>query len=80
MKKLIVLTLTLVLTVSVFSSCSSGTEETTLTPDETTAVSAENTPEIHSASAGAEDGSSDTTEATGEADAASTEESVFYVG
>lgn len=80
MKKLIILTLSLVLTVSVFSSCSSDTQETTLPPDETTAVSAENTPEIHSASAGIENGNSDTAETTGEADTASSEEGVFYVG
>ena len=80
MKKLIVLTLTLVLTVSVISSCSADNAETTLPEEETTAVSAENTPEINSASAGIGSENTDLEESTQNTDEDTSDEGIFYVG
>lgn len=83
MKKLILLTLTMVLAVSVFASCSGGTEETTLQEETTTAVLTDTEPEIHSASAGTESASSGqetTTEGTSVSEENTSSDDIFYVG
>lgn len=83
MKKLILLTLTMVLAVSVFASCSGGTEETTLQEETTTAVLTDTEPEIHSASAGTESASSGqetATEGTSVSEENTSSDDVFYVG
>lgn len=83
MKKLILLTLTMVLAVSVFASCSGGTEETTLQKETTTAVLTDTEPEIHSASAGTESASSGqetATEGSSVSEENTSSDDVFYVG
>ena len=83
MKKLILLTLTMVLAVSVFASCSGGTEETTLQEETTTAVLTDTEPEIHSASAGTESASSGqetATEGSSVSEENTSSDDVFYVG
>lgn len=83
MKKLILLTLTMVLAVSVFASCSGGTEETTLQEETTTAVLTDTEPEIHSASAGTESASSaqeTATEGSSVSEENTSSDDVFYVG
>lgn len=90
MKKLILLTLTMVLAVSVFASCSGGTEETTLQEETTTAVLTDTEPEIHSASAGTESASAGTesassgqetaTEGSSVSEENTSSDDVFYVG
>lgn len=83
MKKLILLTLTMVLAVSVFASCSGGTEETTLQEETTTAILTDTEPEIHSASAGTESASSGqetATEGSSVSEENTSSDDVFYVG
>lgn len=83
MKKLILLTLTMVLAVSVFASCSGGTEETTLQEETTTAVLTDTEPEIHSASAGTESasaGQETATEGSSVSEENTSSDDVFYVG
>lgn len=83
MKKLILLTLTMVLAVSVFASCSGGTEETTLQEETTTAILTDTEPEIHSASAGTESASSGqetATEGSSISEENTSSDDVFYVG